>query len=118
MRILSETIPGQVQNVYTAKDLILILYSISQTDWAMGRNPMFVKQKQGERENMIEEDPNKAEFASLSVVAQPHQQPFTVKNYSIWSLNPGHDKNYILGIGHMQYRAQLDLILHFIDFRL
>ena len=67
--ILSQSIPGSIKNVYTRKDAILLLYSISEFDWAIGRNPMFVKQTKGVRSNILYEDPTKPQFASLPAVA-------------------------------------------------
>ena len=42
-QILSQSVAGPIKNVYTRKDAILLLYSVSQFDWAIGRNPMFVQ---------------------------------------------------------------------------
>ena len=39
--ILSSVVPGQIRNVYTKKDLILILYSICEIDESVGRNIIF-----------------------------------------------------------------------------
>jgi len=44
-QILTDTVPGTIKNVYTKKDAILLLYQISQVDYAIGRNPMFLFNK-------------------------------------------------------------------------
>lgn len=39
--ILSSTVAGEIRNVYTKRDLILIMYSICETDTSAGRNKIF-----------------------------------------------------------------------------
>ena len=39
--ILNCQIPGVVKNVYTRKDAILLLYSVAEFDYAIGRNAIF-----------------------------------------------------------------------------
>lgn len=39
--ILSRQVPGQIKNVYTKRDLILLLYTLAESDWALGRNATF-----------------------------------------------------------------------------
>ena len=46
--ILSTVIPGEIRNVFTKKDLILLMYSICETDHSAGRNKLFVQQFIGE----------------------------------------------------------------------
>ena len=42
-KILSSQIPGQISNVYTKRDWILILFSTTEVNWALGRSPVFEK---------------------------------------------------------------------------
>ncbi len=42
--VFSSTISGELKNVYTQKDLILILYACGQLDFAMGRYECFAEQ--------------------------------------------------------------------------
>ena len=46
--ILSSVVPGQIRNVYTKKDLILILYSICEIDESVGRNIIFANRQLGD----------------------------------------------------------------------
>lgn len=41
-KILSDQIPGTIKNVYTKKDFMLLLYTITGLDWAIGRNAIFI----------------------------------------------------------------------------
>jgi hypothetical protein len=40
-RVISNVVSGNVKNVYTEKDIILMFYSISSLKKAIGRNPIF-----------------------------------------------------------------------------
>jgi hypothetical protein len=40
-------VPGQIKNVYSKKDYILLLYSCSEGDFAIGRNSVFTKMISG-----------------------------------------------------------------------
>jgi hypothetical protein len=41
-KILSDQIPGTIKNVFTKKDFMLLLYTITGLDWAIGRNAIFI----------------------------------------------------------------------------
>ena len=51
--IFSTTVPGQIKNVYTKKDMILMMYSICETDASQGRNDVFKKQFIGDRRSNL-----------------------------------------------------------------
>lgn len=40
---LSQTINGEIKNVHTIKDIVLLLYSLSTKKKAIGRNKLFIK---------------------------------------------------------------------------
>ncbi len=42
-KILASQVPGQIRNVFTKRDLILIFYSIAEKGWSLGRNAVFEK---------------------------------------------------------------------------
>jgi hypothetical protein len=41
IKVFANTINGTITNAYTKSDAILILYSASQVDLSLGRNPVF-----------------------------------------------------------------------------
>ena len=43
VNIFASTVSGTIKNVYTKWDVILLLYSASQHDFSLGRNPVFNK---------------------------------------------------------------------------
>ena len=106
--ILSATVPGQIRNVYTKKDLILILYSLCEVDESVGRNVIFTEQFLGEkRTNLLaQEELNQ----NLPAVASETDMAFSLRNFNIWAL----ESQAFLGIGHCQYREYLSLILNYI----
>ena len=106
-RILHQTIPGTVKNVHTDNDWILLLYTVTQFDRAMGRNAVFKRQIPGQRVNLAHENPQDEDFSRLDVIVEPHFKPFNLSNHDIWSF----------GVGHTDYRNKLDVILWFIEFK-
>ena len=115
--VFHSVIKGEIKNVHTDKDLILVLfYTPCELDYAMGRNAAFVKQFETVKHRRVrtnlhgEVSKNLHEFA----VAQPDDNVFRMKNYDIYSLGGGW---WIFGgIGHLTYRENLGKILPFIDF--
>ena len=90
--------------------MILVLFSISQRAFAIGRNQIFIKPKiNGKRSNLLSVDDKQ----KLLAVAENEEEVFSCRNYNIWSLKDNVNKPFC-GIGHLDYRNCLDLILHFI----
>ena len=57
--ILSSVISGEVKNVFTKKDYILLMYSICETDQSAGRNKLFTTAFLGNRRtNLLAEEGN------------------------------------------------------------
>ena len=111
----SSVVNGEIKNVHTKKDWILaILYTPCELAFAMGHNEVFEKQFQdGKRINLLAEQ--KKYSNNVSTVSQKDERVFRLQNHDIYSL----DSNWwFTGIGHMDYRNKLDLILQHIDFRL
>jgi len=101
--IFSSQIPGSIKNVYTKKDMILLLYSAGERDSAIGRNALFVDESPKVR-NLA--NPDKTSVYEKLVC----EQAFCLYNYDL--SNMGTD---FLGIGHADYRKNLFKILTFID---
>ena len=82
---------------------------MTQFDFALGRNPVFTKNSQLMRNFAIDE-------GHEPVVSDlPHC--FTFENHNIWSLNSSSEfTNLLGGIGHTDYRQNLDVILLYINF--
>ena len=87
--------PGQIRNVYTKNDWILLLFTITEMDWSMGRNAVFEKNSLKHRN--FDYDNNKEK---VTLVAHKDVFTFRLKNYNIWSLA---SENFG-GVGHMSYR--------------
>ena len=104
--LFSQTISGTITNAYSKSDAILLFYSTSQWDWALGRSPVFSK-KAIVRKNLL---------ANLETeetcVAGKDELVFRLTNR-----NANECKSLLLGFGHFEYRSHLQLILTFIDFR-
>jgi hypothetical protein len=89
-RIFSNQVPGQIKNVYTKSDYILLLYSFAESDWAIGRNPIFEKMLKGSRNLSVMKDDEPA-ISDLECIR--------VRNYDI--------KEVTNQIGHLKYRENL-----------
>lgn len=100
-KILSDQIPGTIKNVYTKKDFMLLLYTITGLDWAIGRNAIFI-QKTAVRNFALD---NGTEL----VVSQ--SASFKLKNYDLKSLA----SESCSVVGHTNYKANLKNILEFIS---
>lgn len=110
--VLSTVVAGEIKNVRTKKDLILILYSICETTESQGRNDIFNSQfVEARRTNLLADRERSLE---LPAVAQVGDTAFRLRNFDLWSLP---SKN-LIGIGHLQYRDYLTLILRYIQFRI
>ena len=97
--------PGQITNVYTKRDLILMLYSFAEKGWSLGRNAVF-EENSGIYRNF------KYDKGSESLVAPHELVTFSLTNYNLWSLA----SDDIGGIGHTNYRSNLKNILAFINY--
>ena len=82
--------------------MILVLYSMAETDWALGRNPVFKKMPSGR--NFQQDEGHELAIESKECI--------NLKNYDLESLG---SCNTYLGIGHTDYRTNLARILEFIS---
>jgi hypothetical protein len=92
-------VPGKIKNVFTKRDLILLIYTATERDYAIGRNPVFVSRDC--------RNPAYDEGGEPMVSDTPS---FWLKNFDLQSL--GHDS--VMGVGHTDYRSNLLQILEFI----
>jgi len=104
-RILSSQVPGQIKNVFTKRDLILLLYTFSEKGWSLGRNPVFEINSEKHRNFNYDK-------GEEMLVAPKELTTFRLTNFNLWSLA----SDDIGGIGHTNYRSNLDKILSFINY--
>ena len=90
--ILSSQVPGQIRNVFTKKDCILLLFSITEVDSSLGRSAVF--EKNAERYRNFDSDEGQ-----VMLVEQRNIFTFRLSNFNIWSLAAEN----IGGVGHMSY---------------
>ena len=107
-QILSSILSGEVKNVYTKKDLILLLYSMCETAFSQGRSTVFERRMLGSRRTNLHAE--EESYQSDLVIASEDDWAFRLRNYNIWSLK----SSSFFGLGHLQYRDQLRLILEYI----
>ena len=85
--ILSQIIPGEIKNVYTKKDLVLLLYSASEQGKSTGRNNIFPEPFLGaKRTNLLAEGGQNTKN-KLPAIASPGDLAFSLRNFNIWSLD-------------------------------
>jgi len=107
-KIFSQTINGSIRNVYTKKDMILLLYTSSQLRYSTGRNQVMAEASEGLINTTLSNE-------STPVVIEK-RDVFSLKNYDISGLPCEIATIKILGIGHNDYRDNLLSILYMIDF--
>jgi|ABSN01.1.fsa_nt_gi hypothetical protein len=79
--VFSQVVAGEIKNVYTCKDKILLLYNACELDFAMGRSDVFDKQfLDGRRTNLLGET---EKYSDLIAVADPADRVFVLRNYDI-----------------------------------
>ena len=82
---------------------------MTEFSFAIGRNPVFTKNSEQMR--------NFANDEGHEPVVSDVMHSLTFENYNIWSLNSNSDfTNLMGGIGHTDYRRNLDIILLYINF--
>ena len=82
-----------------------MLFTITDKEWSLGRNPVFEKNSVRHRNFDYDE-------GMVMLIEQKDIFTFRLKNYNIWSLaseNTG-------GVGHMTYSSNLNKILAFINY--
>ena len=110
--ILGSVLPGEIKNVYTTNDWILIYYSACETEQSQGRNSVYTKQLIDDRRtNLLADDEG---FSDLPAVAGAGELVFRLRNYSIKGL--GSSSRF--GLGHLEYRDCLTSILDYIRFNI
>jgi hypothetical protein len=92
-RILFRQVPGQIKNVYTKRDMILLFYSFAEKGWSLGRNAIFEKNSDKHRNFVYDE-------GDELLVEKQDLNTFRLLNYNLWSLA----SDDIGGIGHTNYR--------------
>ena len=105
--VFSHVIAGEIKNLWTKNDLILVLYHCCEKQTAMGRDDIFPDQTLDNiRTNLLGEQagPSQPE----NTVAEPGENVFRLQNYDLAQVSK---------IGHMKIREVLPLILKFIEFR-
>ena len=112
-KIFATSVSGLITNAYTKGDAILLLYSASQIDYSLGRHPIYTKKRtDGQRRNLNLELSGE-ESGILPAVADSTDLVFKLNNYNVGDIKSG----LRLGIGHTDYRDQMQLILRHIHFR-
>ena len=110
--VFSHVVAGEIKNVYTCKDWVLLSYNVCELDLAMGRSDVFAEQfLDGRRTNLLGEIER---YSDLNAVADPAERVFLLQNYDIQELNS--TTSFFKKIGHLTYRDNLKLILDYIDF--
>ena len=112
--VFSQVVAGEIKNVFTNKDWILLFYNVCETDLAMGRTDVYDGQfLDGKRTNLLGDTER---HSKLNAIAYPAEKVFKLQNYDIQKLRSTHFFN---GIGHIRngYRENLQLILNHIDFK-
>jgi hypothetical protein len=87
----------------------LCLYTGSQNDYSLGRNPVFIR-KTKERKNLLTDLQSEE-----ACVAGKHETVFRLINKDVNECN--REIKLFLQIGHLDYEAHMLLILRFIQLR-
>ena len=106
-KILASQVVGQFTNVYTKRDLLLLLYTVSEHDWAAGRNRQLEKCSQDGGRN-FSQDTGKEPVVSR----EPYS--FRLKNFDLMSLVCTQD---YFSTGHTDYLTQLEVVMSYIHSR-
>ena len=105
--ILSTVLPGEIKNVYTSYDWILLYYSMCEHEKSQGRNKIYFEPYVEEQRTNLLADYGRV--GHLPAVASPEEHVFRLRNYNIKGLGTS-------SIGHLAYRDCLRSILFYIRF--
>ena len=107
VRIFSHSVNGTIKNVYTWKDLILLLYMMSEKRKSIGRRAIMKNRK----ENLK----NKELLSKDELVVYSNDGCFELKNIDLSPII-NLSKQDLSSLGHFYYRKKMIELLRYINF--